>query len=528
MTLRALVAAAIACGVGCGTDPKGALELTLKLPTEADLRPNGMVTITVTATMPGETPIASTSVLEDDRFDAGELPVGDDVQLGVVLRDVSNRIVGVGEAGETVDVVGDRATEIAIPVRRPFVYAANGTGLYSFDPTLDPRDPAFQGKIAGVSMPQIAVSVGGDRLAIVGQGTVHVIETATNAVTGTIAIPAMPRDATAVPASSKLAIGHATGITVVDLDARTTATATVGPVDRVTVGPAADGSQVVYGLVGRIAPREVPYAECRGSSSLVVVSVDAPAAATPVSLGDAVSDLAAAPDTQLFAALSCAGKVARVTGAIEGPTVALTSVADLPSAAALTVAGDRVWAVGTKASIPECSGTCGPATVIECPAQSMDRLSWVTDGSRLVVESIPLGGGDPIKLEMPDRRETVIDGDDPARQHAQVLKAVGVVPVDLVALPGGQYVGVVTRSRYFVEEAPFALPCLDMTTGDWLLIDMASASVAQRVRTSCTGVIAAESPVNTNWFCDDPPAGEQREGTEGYMPSSIGALFGAR
>ena len=78
-------------------------------------------------------------------------------------------------------------------------------------------------------------------------------------------------------------------------------------------------------------------------------------------------------------------------------------------------------------------------------------VSFVTEGARLLVQSIPLAGGDPIELTLPEQRETMIDVDDPARQHAQVLHALGTVPIDLVALPGGQYVSIVTRNSYFIE-----------------------------------------------------------------------------
>ena len=45
-----------------------------------------MTTVTVTATFPGESPLTTTSVIENNTFTAGDLPIGSDVQLGVVLR----------------------------------------------------------------------------------------------------------------------------------------------------------------------------------------------------------------------------------------------------------------------------------------------------------------------------------------------------------------------------------------------------------------------------------------------------------
>ena len=535
-TVRAPASCLVACLLAgaCG-NPAGSLELTLSLPSQPDLRPNGMTTVTVTATAPGQPPTATTSVLSAGTVSAGDLPVGNDIEIGIVLRDVSNRIVGVGEAGQVVDVVGDKATKLSIPVRRPFVYAASGTALYSFDPTLDPRDAKFQGTLSGVSGPQFTVSVGGDRLAVVSGNQVQVVVTATNTVMGSITVPSMVNDAAAVPGSHKLAVAHAGGIAIVDLDTSTVQNAMVGPVDRVTVGPGSDGLMVAYGLVGRVLPPDKPtmLATCTGTSKIVAVSVASPAAAMPAAVTAAISDLAAAPDEpMLFATLPCSGKVSKVLGVIEGGALTLMDVADLERAAVLTVSGDRVWAAGTHVSVPACTGGCAPTTVATCPQpNSGSRLAYVTDGANLIVKSIPLDGGAPIVLNIPGRRETIIDKGDMARQHAQVLKALGVTPLDLVTLPGGQYVGLVTKSRYYIEELSDGLqtilPCLDASTGDWMLIDMASSSVAQRVRTSCN-VIVGPGAFFDMWECDDPPEGERNALSMQYLPTSVGALFGSR
>jgi hypothetical protein len=530
-----LVVASVAACEG-----SGALELTLSLPTETSLRPPDPRSITVTAAPPGEDPVSNTTVLDNGVFAAGELPIGEDVQIGVVLRDVSNRIVGVGEADQPVDVVGDAPTRLTIPVRRPFVFASAPDGLHSFDPTLDPRDAAFQGKLAGISAPLFSLSVGGDRLAVVGMSAVTVVRTDTNAVTGSVAIPAGARDAAAVPGTHKIAIGHATGISIVDLDAMSVDTAAVGPVDRVTSGPAQDGKLFVYGLVGRVVAPELPppMGTCEGSSSLVVVDVDAPGVVAPKLLNDKVSDLAAAPDVDsLFAALPCSGQVMRVTGdltsEIGAPT--LEQVASLPRAAVLTVAGGRVWAAGTEPAQATCAGTCTTASIVSCSAGGADDVLYAMEGASVVVQSIPVGGGAPVEFRPPGRRETMIDDDDDAEQHAQVLKSIGVVPLDLVTLPGGQYVSLVTQNRYFIAalqdqiSGTVLLPCLDAVTNDWLLFDLASSSVAQRVRTHCdveVGGSGGNPILFPNWKCEAPPPAETAPSD--YQATSVGALFGAR
>ena len=526
----------VACLVmgACDGGAAGSLELTLSLPSQPDLRPTGMTTVTLTATAPGQSPVGMTTQLTAGTVAAGDQPIGEGIQIGIVLRDASNRIVGVGEAGQAVNIVGDQATKLSIPVRRPFVYAASGTALYSFDPTLDPRNAKFQGKLEGVTGPLFTVSVGGDRLAVISGNQVQVVVTATNTVMGSIAVPATVADAAAVPGTHKLAIAHSGGIAIVDLDAGTAQNVAVGPVDRITVGPGGDGAMIAYGLVGRVLPPEKPsmLATCTGTSKIVAVAVDAPMAAVPAPATAGISDLAASPDIpMLFATLPCTGKVAKIGGVIEGSAVTLSDVADLERAAVLTVAGDRVWAAGTKMSMPACTTNCTAATPVTCPQPAGNHLAYVTEGAHIILKSIPLDGAPPVTLDVPGRRETMVDKGDVARQHAQVLKALGVVPLDLVTLPGGQYVGLVTKSRYYIEELADAfqtiLPCLDATTGDWVLIDMASSSVAQRVRTSCS-VIVGPGAFFGMWECDTPPDGERNMMPTQYQPTSIGALFGSR
>lgn len=531
---------AIVCAwVAIGCTGSGSLELSLSLPDTADLRPSGMTTITVLATSPEMDPVANTSVITGGHTVAGDLPVGDNVQIDVLLRDVSSRLVGLGEAPQPIDIQGSGETDLTIPVRRPFVYVTDNANVYTFDPSLDPRDSNFQGQLSGLNGPHIVVSVGGERLVVAGATQLQIVDTATHAVTGSpIAMPAMISDVAPVPGTHQVAVGHMSGISIVDLDTQQVQTANVGAVDRVTVGPGADGKMVAYGLVGRVLAPPTPLAPCTGTSSLVAVLVDAPAMTAPKPLPTAVSSIAAAPGAPgVFAAEPCVGQIGKLSGdpTAETATLTLDKFSDLENAAAVAVLDERIWAAGTHPSTPVCDppGTpCVTNTPYSCPEPSGARLAYVDQGARLVVQSIPLAGGAPVTLELPERRETMIDKSDPAEQHAQVLHSLGIVPLDLVAQPGGQYVSVVATSQYYIESltdqltGEQILPCLQSTTGDWMLLDMASSSVAQRVRTECD-ITVGPSSLFPQWKCGAPPEGEDSMvGT--YMPTSIGALFGAR
>jgi len=532
----ALIVGCAYAWVGCLNT--GGLDLDLSLPSDPDLRPANMTSVSVVASSPTIGTVTNTSLLAGTTANAGELPVGSDVTIDVLFHDDSNRLVGVGEAESPIDIVNNTTTTLEMPVRRPFVYASSGTTLYSYDPTLDARDPKFQGTLSGVSSPQMAISVGGDMLVVASTNSLQVIETDTNMPSGQpISIPGAINDAAPVPHTHMLAVAHSMGISVVDLDARTVQTAMGPAVDRITVGPDGMGGEQATGLIARVAPPAGATDVCTGTSMMTTVSIASPGSSiTPMPLPDAVADIAASPDDgKLFAALPCTGAVASLSGG------KLTPVSQLSRAAVLTVAGQRVWAAGTAPAMPQCPvGTtgntqpCATGATADCTSASAD-IVFVSDGAHMIVQSIPESGSaaDAVSVDIPEPRETIVSTDDPGGQHAQVLKSLAMTPVDLVALPGGDYVGLVTQTRYFIQSlvqgSEVLLPCLDVTTGDWQLFDFANTTVAQRVRTECKLTIGPtdSGTVFKNWACDDAPAGQQP--TQGdFLPISVGALFGAR
>lgn len=521
-----------------GCTASASLDLELTLPSDADLRPTGMTTITVLATPPDGSPIANTATIDGTSFSAGDLPIGNGVLIDILLHDVSNRLVGVGEAPGPIDLPKNEKTTVTMPVRRPFVYASSGSSLYSFDPTLDPRDMKFQGQLSGLTSPQIAVSVGGDVLVVASASQLQLVDTATHQATGkAIAVPGTVHDVAAIPGTRKVAVATTAGISVVDVDSQNIDNvATTAAVDRVTIGGTSIGESTAYGLVGRVGPPVGPVDACTGMSSLVSIDLGKLTATAPAPLGAAVADIAGDPlSSRVYAAEPCAGKV-QVVNAGE-----VTDFTALERAAVVVVSGGRLFAAGSHASTPACFNSSGnmatcPANVQPmCPTTgSGTAVAWATAGAQIIVESIPLAGGMPIVLTLPPRQETMISTDDPAMAAAQVLPALGLQPVDLVVLPGSQFVGVVTTSSYYTDARvdnfnQIVLPCLLTTTGDWMLVDMASSSIATRVRTQCSLVTGPSDLEFKNWACDVPPVGEAKAaGFPDYLPVSIGALFGAR
>ena len=496
-----------------------------------------MTTVTVLASSPGMQPFPDLSSIGDGTFQAGDLPAGKDISIGVLLRNDSNRLVGIGQADNLVTLSNDQPTSLTIPVRRPFVYTADGNSIYTYDPTLDPSDAKFQGQLSGLTAPQLAIPVGGSRLVIGTSGGLQLVDTSTHMVTGQmIPISGTIHDAAPVPGTHLVAVGTSAGISVADIDTGMVQDAPGPSVDKITVGPAADGHMVAYGLVGRvIAPAGGgSLDDCTGTSSIVTADVSNPTAMQQMDLGQAVSDIAAAPDTaKLFATLPCIGEVDEVDGGM------LTKVSALDHAAVLAVADEQIFAAGVHPSTPQCEDDqgrtqkCTTTSDHTCTGRGSGSTSvlYAMTGASLIVQSIPIGG-QPIELDLPERRETMIDAGDPSGERAKVMHPLTVRPLDLVVLPGGQYVSIVTASEYYITDIVDAQsgividPCLDATTGDWLLVDLASSSIAQRVRTQCNLTMDNQNALFPDWNCDAAPAGESPASS--YQPISVGALFGAR
>jgi hypothetical protein len=504
---------ALALGVaGCGGG--GRLELVLDLPENGDLRPAGMTTVTVVAQPFSGDPVETTSVIAaDDTFQAGDLPAGEPVAIQVELRDATGRLVGYGRALAPVELSVDEITQVRIAVRRPFLYAASSAGLFTFDPTRDSIDPMYQGRLSPPA-PLRTVPLGGDQLAVVRSTEVDLIATEDHQVAADpIGLAATANDAAPVPGQRRVVLGMTTGFVIVDLE-----TGEVRPVDtggkaiaRVTVGIAEDGRTIAYGLVNPVAVPEVDEAcASAAKSELAMIDLAAPDAVAFRTLDSGLADLAAGVDAPgLVGAAPCSGELVLIEPAGE------SQLATLSRAASVAIQGTRVWGAGTD---PAQIRYTGP------------DIDYVEDDAIELLTFVDLRGGGPTQFTLGRNRETMIDMDDPAHEHAQVMKPMSALPLDLVVLAGGEFVAVATRYMYhsnaLTSGITIVLPQMDATTSDLILVDGATLTAAQRIRTDCD-LTTGQADIFPNWECGAPDEAEvPRLGT--FEPSALGALFGAR
>ena len=409
----------------------------------------------------------------------------------MLLRNDSNRLVGIGRRPKT-SSRSARSVDVADHPGAPPVRVHGRRQLdLPYDPTLDPSDAKFQGQLSGLSSPQLAISVGGDRLVIGTSGGLQLVDTATHMVTGqTIPIQPHDRRRRAVPGTHLVAVGTSAGISVADIDTGMVQDAPGPSVNKITVGPAADGHMVAYGLVGRvIAPAgRGSLDDCTGTSSIVTADVSNPTAMQQMDLGQAVSDIAAAPDTaKLFATLPCIGEVDEVDGSM------LTKVLSLDHAAVLAVADEQIFAAGVHPSTPQCVDDQGRTAevhdAVDCTCTGRGAGTTSVLYARRARRSSCSRSRSAARRSSPTCRSAArrYRPGDLSGERAKVMHPLTVRPLDLVVLPGGQSVSIVTASEYYITDIVDSGvgividPCLDATNGDRL----SSISRAGRSRSAC-------------------------------------------
>ncbi|MDQ3369288.1 MAG: hypothetical protein M3680_28000 [Myxococcota bacterium] len=474
----------------------------LALPPAGDLRPTGMATVAVGITSEDGIENVTTTPLDEMRFDAGDVPLGEPIRLRVELRDNTNRLVAFGLVEDA--ILPDRSEQtITIPVRKPIVYVSSDRPVGTLDPTFDGLDPKFQGTL-GSTAGATAFAIDGSELAVISGTSLHRIATADHSAVGspielgTIVVS----DATRVPGERRLVVasseGAAPGVLVVDLDSGEVRKLTPMATARVAIAGSAATGFTVYALGGRVAP-PVGTASCTGSSMVVAVALDAPAETpAPIATGQ-FSDLAASGDA-VFGSNPCNGMVTRLDPGL--PKVMVT----VGGAAALATEGSRLWIAGS-----------APKTM--------------NQGARIRISSVRLDGTDPQEVTLPPKAEVMTYDFDQASELSLNIHADTLVPLDLAVLPGAQSVALITqmnshRAARVDNFGSKVIPEMDAVVHDIVIADPQAGSISQRIRSRCVLTLInrtnAEFP---DWSCIMPSGAETPLGGPS-IPRTVGALYG--
>jgi hypothetical protein len=241
-----------------------------------------------------------------------------------------------------------------------------------------------------------------------------------------------------------------------------------------------------------------------------MIDLAAPDAVEYRSLNSGLADVAAGVDAPgLVGAAPCTGELVLIDDAGE------SQLAALPRAASVAIQGTRVWGAGTQPAVLRYTGP---------------DIDFVDEDAIELITFADLRGGGATQFSPGRRRETMIDRDDPAHEHAQVMKPMSALPLDLVVLAGGEFIAIGTRYKYhssaYTVGLSVVLPQMDATTSDLILIDGATLAPAQRVRTDCD-LVTGQADIFPNWDCIATEAAETPRLGQ-FEPSALGALFGAR
>lgn len=539
----ALCLAVVSCLASGACTGEGAVEIALAFPTDTTLSPGTLAPTELTLFYgpPGKRPSAMVTSIDDpgSALTMGRLAAGTPVHLAVALHSSTRRLVGYGRALAPVEVLPGQVTTVSLPMRRPFVYMTGGPDITVVDSTRDVtdgagEDPGYLGAIRDFGPAEVVVpTYDGTALVVIagnpGERAIYMVSTSDHATVLQAPIPLSserPAADAAISASGRyVAIaedGEGGGVTIVDLKAARAGGAAVrfaplGPVGRVVIPEADDGR--VFALVHR-----AQGLDCAGQPDARIASLaldDAEAEAAIVPYDGPAHDLAvAAGGDMLVIADGCRGQVVRMDagGAYE-------VLAVLPSACTVALANDRIWAVG--AVVPDAPDTSGAHLRV---------LSLDLNGEPAGVE--PREDGDmppmpPSTIDLPPMREQVVTPlfAEPGQIALQQVDADALHAFDLAVTPGADAIAILVEGRYIAaEQGDFfgspVLPAMDVRTHEYLLVDTATATVVQRVRTRCDLTVVPEDAVVSAWEC--APTGGLDTLETAYAPRAISVLYGSR
>jgi len=509
--------------LACESD--GAVEFAFLLPDVEELSPAGedVASVTLVTYETDAPPRSETRRIQDrsEPLDIGRIEVADEVSFAVELRSPTLRLLGYGRSASPVDVLPYEVVTVPIMVRRPFVYVAGGTGLATFDATLDQTNPSYRGTIGLPVAPELSVPThDGANLAVVAQsGTgaeLLLVSTANHQPLeiAPVLLAGSPTDAAVSPDNQYVVVAHTGGgggLSIVDLESARQGESAVDVVPLGAVGGVAIGARAQVPRAVALVDRATSP-DCVGApdSSIVVVSLtDAAQVGAPIEYGGPIHDLAVSSDgSTAVIADACNGLLATVALAGGAKPSILT---ELPSASAVAVIEDRVWGVGTL-----------PPTG--------------TTGRRLTVVSIGLDGTGEIVLELPPSQERArsLDFSGQGQAAEQRLDADTLMAYDLAVVPGADQIALLTWGYFSGSEvgdllgAPI-IPAMELTAHEYLLLNASTGAATHRVRTSCALTWESDPfnpPILDAWECTQA-AGQDVSGST-YLPQHISVLYGTR
>lgn len=491
---------------------EGAVHVRVSLPENPQLSPlaSELAFLTLVAERDGEPAQTATrqvpaSPMGGAAVGFGDISVGPGALVSLIGRTAAGRLVGYGRASAPLDVAAGETVDLDIRLRRPYAFVAGASRLGAFDTTVEPEVP-FAGRVESVVDPAaVTVTPDGAEVVVVSNGSLALVSTGTHQQTGappTALMPGVTSLAVSPDSRWAVAVHGGRGISIVDLSImrRGAATATFVEVDK--AGAAAVTGETAYVLADPSVPGPPPtYVEdCTHASRLVPVPLAAPTPRAPIVLAGAARDLVAVPEADaVLVAQPCQNVINRVAGS-GGSQIRVVTV---PSPTEVSVTGGRVFAVGH---------------------------SGGTDSVRLVLATAGLDGSNPSRLDFPLTQEVAQSNDlSDAGQFGEVrLGADRSDAIGLSVLPDTRHVALLVHGSYHADEvvrnSQVIVPRMDLETYEYALMDVTTATAAQRLRTSCQISWDRGTALLDDWSCAVLPG--QDAATEQFVPRQIAVTFG--
>ncbi len=497
----------VAAVLGC--DGEGGVSLSLELPSDSALDPLDDRVSGLTLSVLSENTTVYTATREfgelGEAVDFGRVPIADGLRFELVGRTSSSRVVAFGRSAAAVDVTSGDLTDVAVRVRRPYVYAAGGDDLLAIDTTLDRGDDYALPITVGDQTGATATTPDGASVIVVAGTELRVIPTDDHTLTAPSALLTAPAVHVAVSPNSRwAAVTHTIpgmdtaprGVSIVDLAAVVSGGADpVRYIDTAAVGEVSVTDTTVWVLQDPLASLT-----CEGASTVVPIDVESGQAGAAVDLGGVAADIAATDNT-VYAAMPCDHEVRQVVGGVLAPT----SVLDVTGVSAVSVAHGKVWAMG-----------------------HVDG-----EGAHLILASAKPDGSDVRVLDFPTNEEravaTALVGpgqDGLIRMTADLSSAF-----DMAVLPDGEHVAILVAAIYITAPIGDAgggqpiLPVVRMITYEYQLAQISTGLATQRMRTTCAITWDAGALLD-DFDCAVAPG--QDVSPIDFVPTRLTSLFGSR